>query len=63
MCRDRFLSNSDRPNSTMDKQARQAIEELLVEFKDIFARHVFKIVIKIDFIGKLTPIDEESPIT
>ena len=51
--RDQFFPIFDLADSTLDKQASQAIEEKLVELKDIFARRRFDIVKKV----KLTPID------
>ena len=42
--------------------ARKAIEQLLDEFHDIFARHRYNIGINNDFKVKLTPIDE-SPLS
>ena len=55
---DQFLSIFDSIDSTLDKQARQAIEEINVALQDIFARHKFDIGIKNDFKVKLTLIDE-----
>ena len=37
--RDHFLSLFNWTGSTLDKQARQSIEGLLVQIQDIFARH------------------------
>ena len=55
---DQFLSIFETTDSTLDKQAPQAIEEIVVAFQDIFARHRFDIGLKNDFKVKLTPIDE-----
>ena len=56
--RKQFLSNFHWTGSKLDMAARKAIEELLVEFHDIFVRHRFNIGINNDFKIKLTPIDE-----
>ena len=53
---DRFLSEFDRTSSTLAKQARQAFEDLLVEFPDIFGRQRIDIGINNDFDVKLTTI-------
>ena len=41
--RDQFLSNFDSTDSTLQPDAKQAVEDPLVEFHDIFARHRFDI--------------------
>ena len=41
--RNQILSNFDRTDSTLQPEAKQAVENLLVEFHDIFARHRFDI--------------------
>ena len=41
--RNQFLSNFDWTDSTLQPEAKQAVENLLVEFDDIFARHRFDI--------------------
>ena len=55
--RNQFLSNFDWTNSTLQPEAKQAIENLLVEFHDIFARHRFDIGINTEFKVQLTPLD------
>ena len=52
-----FLSNFDWTDSTLQLDAKQAIENLLVEFHDIFARHRFDIGINSEFKVQLTPLD------
>ena len=52
-----FLSNFDWTNSTLQPNAKQAVENLLVEFHDIFARHRFDIGINTEFKVQLTPLD------
>ena len=41
--RNHFLSNFNWINLTLDRDAKQAVEALFVEFHDIFARHRFNI--------------------
>ena len=55
--RNQFLSNFDWTDSTLQPEAKQAVENLLVEFDDIFARHRFDIGINIEFKVQLTPLD------
>ena len=55
--RDQFLSNFNWTDSTIQLDAKQAVEDLLVEFHDNFARHCFGIGIKTDFNVQLTPIE------
>ena len=54
---DQFLSNLDWTDSTLQLHAKQAVEDLLVDFHDIFARHLFDIGIKTEFKVQLTPLD------
>ena len=53
-----FLSNFDWSDTTLNPDERQEIEEILVEFHDIFARHRFDIGINREFKVKLTPNDD-----
>ena len=55
--RNQFLSNFDWTDSTSQPDAKQAIENLLVEFHDIYARNRFDIGIKTEFKVQLTPLD------
>ena len=55
--RNQFLSNFDWTDSTLQPDAKQAVEDLLVEFHDIFARHRFDIGINTEFKVQLTPLD------
>ena len=55
--RNQFRSNFDRTDSTLQPDAKQAVENLLVEFHDIFARHRFDIGINTEFKVQLTPLD------
>ena len=54
-----FLSNFEWTDSTLQPEAQQAVENLLVEFHDIFARHHFDIGINTDFKVQLTPLDNK----
>ena len=55
--RNQFLSNFDWTGSTLHQDAKQAVENPLVEFHDIFARYRFDIGIKTEFKEQLTPLD------
>ena len=55
--RNQFLSNFDWTDSTLQRDAKQAVEKILVEFHDIFARHRFDIGIHTEFKVQLTPLD------
>ena len=55
--RDQFLCNLDWTDSTLQLDAKQAVENLLVEFHDIFGRHRFEIGINTKFKVQLTPLD------
>ena len=52
-----FLSNFDWTDSTLQPEAKQAVENILVEFHDIFARHRFDVGINTEFKVQLTPLD------
>ena len=53
-----FLSNFDWSDTTLSPEERQQIEEILIEFHDIFARHRFDIDTNREFKVKLTPNDD-----
>ena len=55
--RKQFPSNFDWTDSSLQPDAKQAVENLLVEFHDIFARHRFDIGINTEFKVQLTPLD------
>ena len=61
--RNQFLSNFDWTDSALQPEAKQAVENLLVEFHDIFARHRFDIRIKTEFKVQLTPLDNRPAYT
>ena len=52
-----ILSKFDWTDSTLQPEAKQAVENLVVEFHDIFARHRFEIGINTEFKVQLTPLD------
>ena len=56
--RKQFLANFDWADSTLNPTEIAQIEELLVEFHEIFARHRFDIGMNEDFKVKLTPNDD-----
>ena len=58
--RNLLLSNFDWTDSTLQLDAKQAVEDLLVEIHDIFARHRFHIGINTEFKVQLTPLDNIS---
>ena len=55
--RNQFLSNFNWTDSILQPEAKQAVENLLVEFHDIFARHRFDIGVNTEFKVQLTPLD------
>ena len=55
--RKQFLSNFDWTDSTLQAVAKQAAEDLLVEFHKNFARYRFDIGINTEFTVQLTPLD------
>ena len=59
--RNQFLSNFDWTDFTLQPEAKQAVENLLVEFHDFFARHRFVIGINTEFKVQLTPLDNRPP--
>ena len=56
--RAKFLENFDWKDSTLTPGEKEKIEELLVEFHDVFARHRFDIFMNEEFKVKLTPKDD-----
>ena len=56
--RRRFLTNFDWTDSMLQPHEITHIEDLLVEFHDIFARHCFDIGMNEEFTVKLTPKDD-----
>ena len=58
--RDQFPSNSDWISSTLQLDAKQAVEDLLVEFYDSCARHRFDIGINTEFKLQFTSLDKPA---
>ena len=56
--RKQFLANFDWAVSTLNPTEIAKIEELLVKFQDIFARHRFDIGMNENFKVELTPKDD-----
>ena len=56
--RAKFQENFDWKDSTLTSEDKEKIEDLLVEFHDIFARHRFDIGMNEEFKVKLTPKDD-----
>ena len=54
----KFLSNFDRTNSTLDGDGKQANEALFVEFNDSFAQHRFEIGMKTELKVQVTLLDK-----
>ena len=55
--RKQFLSNFDWTDFTLQLDAKQAVDDLLLELHDIFARHRFEIGINTELKVQLTPSD------
>ena len=58
--RAKFLEIFDWKDSTLTPEDKEKIQDLLVEFHDIFARHRFDICMNEEFKVKLTPKDDSS---
>ena len=54
------LSNVDCKNFTKENEAKQAVEALLVDFRNIFGRRRFDIGIKTEFKLQLTPLNNKA---
>ena len=57
--RKEFLANFKWENSILEERERQQIENLLVKYNNVFARHRLEIGINTDFKIKLTPKYDE----
>ena len=55
---EKHLSNFDWSDTTLSQDERQEIEEIFVEFHDLFVRHRFDVGINREFKTKLTPNDD-----
>ena len=58
--RNKFLKRFDWTNSPLTETEKQAIEDILVEYHDIFARHRMNIGMNKEFKVKLTPKDNKA---
>ena len=58
--RTKFLQRFDWTDTLLTEMEKQAIEEILVEYHDIFARHRMDIGMNTGFMVKLTPKDDKS---
>ena len=58
--RNKFLKRFDWTNTLLTEREKQAIEDILVEYHDIFARHRMDIGMNTEFKVKLTPKDNKA---
>ena len=58
--RNKFLKRFDWTDTLLTETEKQAIEDILVEFHDIFARHRMDIGMNTEFKVKLTPKDDKA---
>ena len=58
--RNKFLKRFDWTNTLHTEMEKQAIEDILVEYHDIFARHRMDIGMNTEFKVKLTPKDDKA---
>ena len=56
----KFLKRFDRTDTLLTEMEKQAIEDILVEYHDIFARHRMDIGMNTEFKVKLTPKDDKA---
>ena len=59
-CQNKFLKRFDCTDTLLTETEKQAIEDLLVEYHDIFARHRMDIGMNTEFTVKLTPKNEKA---
>ena len=57
--RNKFLKRFDWTKTLLDKMEKQAIEDILVEYNDIFDRHIMDIGMNMEFKVKLTSKDDK----
>ena len=55
-----FLKRFDWTDTVLTETEKQAVEDFLVEYHDIFARHRMDIVMNTEFKVKLTPKDDKA---
>ena len=58
--RNNFLKSFDWTDTLLTETEKQAIEDILVEYVDIFARHRMDIGMNTEFKIKLTPKDDKA---
>ena len=58
--RNKFLKRFDWTDTLLTEREKQAIEDILVEYHDIFARHRMDIGMNTEFKVKLTPKDDKA---
>ena len=58
--RKKFLKRFDWTNTLLTEMGKQAIEDILVEYHDIFAGHRMDIGMNTEFKVKLTPKDDKA---
>ena len=58
--RNKFLKRFDCTDTLLTETEKQAIEDILVEYHDIFARHRMDIGMNTEFKVKLTPKDDKA---
>ena len=58
--RNKFLKRFDWTDALLTETEKQAIEDILVEYHDIFARHRMDIGMNTEFKVKLTPKDDKA---
>ena len=58
--RNKFLKRFDWTDTLLNEMEKQAIENILVEYHDIFARHRMDIGMNTEFKVKLTPKDDKA---
>ena len=58
--RNKFLKRFDWTDTLITETEKQAIEDILVEYHDIFARHRMDIGMNTEFTAKLTPKDDKA---
>ena len=58
--RNKFLERCDWTDTLLTATEKQAIEDILVEYRDIFARHRMDIGMNTEFKVKLTPKDDKA---
>ena len=58
--RNKFLKRFDWTDTLLTETEKQAIEDILVEYHDIFARHRMDIGLNTEFKVKLTPKDDKA---